>query len=110
LETICEHCEKINHSGFWAHEQNILEIYEESKYGQNNIIRITRDLRNQGRPDEEIKEYLGLKRRVPWKEDRDYLTNLFGFVSSRRFERRPKPLLSEEEQRERLDERPAGES
>ncbi|TMI23042.1 DUF1129 domain-containing protein [Candidatus Bathyarchaeota archaeon] len=104
-ETICHDCEKINHSGFWAQVQGILEVYQESKYNQNEIIRFTRELRQKGKPDEEIKAFLGLKNPVAWEEDPDYLSKLFGFISSRPFRRMPKPLLSEEEQKDRLGDR-----
>src|SRR5213594_54593 len=102
-ETICRDCHKILHSGFWAQEQDFLEIYQESNYSQNEIIRHTRDLRARGKTDEEIKEFLGLKSPMPWEEDLDYLGKLFGFISSRAFKRMQKPLLSEEEQKERLE-------
>ncbi len=106
LEIICRDCHKILHSGFWALVQGILEIYQESKYSQNDIIRMTRELRSEGKTDDEIREFLGLKGRVSWKEDLDYLSRLFGFINSRPFKKMPKPLLSEEEQKERLEDRP----
>ena len=56
-----------------------------------------------GRSDEEIREFLELKGRVPWKEDLDHLGGLFGFVSSRPFMRMSIPFLSEEEQIEHLE-------
>ncbi len=105
LETICHECEMINHSGFWAQVQDIVEVYRESKYSQNDIIRLTRELRAQGKTDEAIRDYLGVRERVPWEEDLDYLSKLFGFISSRPFRKIPKPLLSEEEQQERLEDR-----
>jgi len=46
-----------------------------------------------------------LKNPVAWEEDPDYLSKLFGFISSRPFRRMPKPLLSEEEQKDRLGDR-----
>ena len=105
LETICHECEKINHSGFWAQVQGTLEVYQESKYNQNDIIRFTRELRQKGSTDEEIKVFLGLKNRVTWEEDLGYLSTLFGFISSRPFRSMSKPLLSEEEQKDRLGDR-----
>jgi len=38
-------------------------------------------------------------------EDLDYLSSLFGFINSNPFKKMPKPLLSEEEQKERLKDR-----
>ena len=103
LEVVCRDCHKILHSGFWALKQGILEIYAESNYNQNDIVRMTRKLRANGKKDEEIRDLLGLKRQVEWEEDLDYLSKLFGFISSRPFKQMPKLFLSEEEQRRRLE-------
>ncbi len=59
LESVCRDCEKFNHAGFWSRVQGILELYQESKYSQNDIIIRTRELRSQGKTDQEIKELLG---------------------------------------------------
>ena len=104
LETVCRDCHRILHSGFWALEQNKLEVYQESKYGQNDIIILTRKLRAQGKKDEEIRDFLGLKGPVQWMEELDYLSTRFGFINSNPFKRMPKLLLSEEEQKRRLEE------
>ena len=39
-------------------------MYEESKYSQNDIVRITGEMREQGKSDEEIIAFLGLKKKV----------------------------------------------
>src|SRR2546427_11424289 len=85
LETVCRDCHRVLHSGFWALKQDKLEVYQESKYDQKDIITTTRELRAKGKTDEEIRQFLGLKGRVPWVEDRDYLSGLFGFINSNPF-------------------------
>lgn len=105
LETACRDCHRILHSGMWALAQDKLEVYQESNYSQKDIIILTRELRARGKKDEEIRDFLGLKGRVPWEADLDYLSKLFGFINSNPFKKMPKPLISEEEQRERLEDR-----
>jgi hypothetical protein len=92
----------ITHIGLWCAVLGVVNLYEESKYSQNDIIRITRDMREKGKRDDEIISFLGLKKEMPWRKDLRYLSGLYGFVSSRQPRKRTKPLLSEEEQRRRL--------
>jgi hypothetical protein len=100
LETICGDCHKVTHSGLWAAVFRILDVYEKSGYTQNEIVRITRQMRQQNKSDEEIVEFLELEDRVSWKQDLKYLSERFGFISSRSPKPQPsdKPLLSEREQ------------
>jgi len=84
LETICPMCNLIHHAGQGCVVQGIVDLYEESNYSQNEIIIITRKMRAYGKKDEEIIMALGLKKKAPFKMDRSYLKNLFGFVTSRR--------------------------
>jgi len=84
LEVICSACHKITHSGLWAEIFQILDVYEESKYNQNDIVRITGEMRDKGKSDEEIIEFLGLKKKVLWKQDLEYLITKFGFITSRK--------------------------
>jgi len=58
-------------------------LYRESNYNQNDIIRITRKTRDQGKTDDEIIAFLDLKKKAPFRMDKRYLANLFGFVTSR---------------------------
>jgi len=83
LTTICQMCNLIKHSGQGCKVKGIVDLYKESKYGQNDIIRITREMRDQGKSDEEIIKFLGLKYKVPFKMNKKYLKKLFGFVTSR---------------------------
>lgn len=82
LETICPMCNLIHHVGQGCVVQGIVDLYKESKYSQNEIVQITRKLRAEGKSDEEIIKFLGLKKRVPFKMDKEYLKNLFGFITS----------------------------
>ncbi len=87
LEVICAACHKITHSGLWAVIFGTLDVYEESKYSQNDIVRITGEMRDQGKPDEEIIEFLGLKKKIMWQQDYEYLKTKFGFITSRKMNR-----------------------
>lgn len=86
LEVICPMCNLINHSGQGCVIQGIVDLYEQSKYSQNEIITITRKKRAKGVNDKEIIEYLGLKSKTQFKMDRNYLKRLFGFITSRKTE------------------------
>jgi hypothetical protein len=92
LETICPMCNLIHHSGIGCVVWGVVDLYKKSNYSQNEIIQITRRMRLEGKPDEEIIEYLGLKEKVPFKEDNVYLKSLFGFVTSRKT-KMPMPAL-----------------
>lgn len=84
LETICQMCNLIHHAGQGCEVQNVVELYEKSKYSQNEIIQITRKMRSEGRTDREIIIFLGLQNNVPFKMDKSYLKKLFGFVASKK--------------------------
>ena len=86
LETICPMCNLIHHAGQGCVVQAIVGLYEKSNYSQNEIIQITRRMRIEEKSDNEIINHLGLKSRVPFKMDKDYLKKLFGFVTSRKTE------------------------
>jgi hypothetical protein len=106
LETICSACHKITHSGLWCEIFKIMDVYIESKYSQREIVTITGKMRNEGKTDEEIISFLGLKGKVPWKQDFAYLSTKYGFITSR------KPIksysdftITEEEQKRALENR-----
>lgn len=84
LEVICSACHKITHSGLAATGFCVLDVYEKSNFTQNEIIQITGKMREQGKSDDEIISFLGLKNKVPWVQDLNYLSTEFGFISSRR--------------------------
>ena len=106
LEVICSSCHKITHSGLWAAVFQVLDVYEESKYTQNDIVRITGEMRDQGKPDEEIIKFLGLKKKVVWQQDIEYLAPKFGFITSRKLKKEGSGVtLTEEQQRESLKNR-----
>lgn len=105
LEVVCSMCHMITHAGLWCAVFDVVDLYAESKYSQNDIVRITREMREKGKRDDEIISFLGLKSPMHWRQDLTYLSRLYGFVSSRRPRSRTKPLLTEEEQRRRLSAR-----
>jgi len=84
LETICNHCHMIQHSGLWATIYSTMDIYEKATVSQVEVIQITREMRNQGKTDEEIIKLIGLEDKTLWKQDHDYLKNKIGFVTSRK--------------------------
>ena len=83
LEVTCAACHKIIHSGLWAIGYKTVDVYEESKFNQNQIVRFTGVMREEGKSDDKIIEFLGLKKKVPWKKDLNYLSYKFGFITSR---------------------------
>src|SRR3989344_2565771 len=86
LQVICQMCNLIKHSGQGCEIKGIVDIYRESKYNQNAIIKITRKMRDEGAKDFEIIRVIGLKNKVPFKINLYYLRKLFGFISSRQIE------------------------
>ena len=84
LEIICPMCNLILHVGQGAVIQGIVDLYKESKFSQEDIMRITRQLRALGKSDEEIIQKLGLKGKSPFKQDLNYLKDLYGFITSRK--------------------------
>jgi len=86
LQVICQMCNLIKHAGQGCAVQGIVDLYEESKHTQTEVISLTRKLRDEGKSDSEIIKQLGLKRKVEFKMDRDYLKKLIGFVTSRQTE------------------------
>ncbi|MFQ5950570.1 MAG: hypothetical protein ACE5KH_00625, partial [Candidatus Geothermarchaeales archaeon] len=83
LQIVCQMCNLIKHSGQGCVIQGVVDLYTEAKYSQNDIIRITREMRDRGHSDEEIIEFLGLKGKTRFRMDRDYLKPLYGFVTDR---------------------------
>jgi hypothetical protein len=106
LEVICSSCHMITHSGLWCAVFKTIDVYEKSKYHQNEIIRITGKMRDEGKTDEEIIEVLGLKNKIPWKQDLDYLSTKYGFITSRKADKTgSRVFLTEDEQKKSLQNR-----
>lgn len=105
LEVVCGWCHMITHAGLWCAVFKTVDLYAESKYNQNEIIQITRKMRNEGKSDKEIVAFLGLKNIVPWKQDLDYISNLFGFISSRKAFPARHVTITEEEQKSAIENR-----
>ena len=106
LEVICSSCHKITHSGLWAEVFKVLDVYENSNFNQNEIIQITGKMRDAGKSDDEIIQFLGLKNKISWKQDLSYLSTKFGFITSRNMNKSRKPvILTENEQQEQIKNR-----
>lgn len=86
LETICPMCNLLHHSGQGCIVQGVVSLFRKSNFSQNEIIQITRKMRSEGKTDGEIIKFLGLQEKVEFKMDRDYLRNLFGFITSQKAE------------------------
>jgi len=106
LEVICSSCHKITHSGLWCQIFKVVDVYEQSKYNQNEIIQITGKMRDEGNLDEEIVEFLGLKNKVRWMQDLEYLSTKYGFITSRSMNKKSSGVtLTEEEQQHAMENR-----
>ena len=77
-------CNLIHHSGQGCVVQGVVDLFRKSNYSQSEIIQITRKMRAKGKTDQEIINFLGLKEKVPFKMERQYLKKLYGFVTSRK--------------------------
>ena len=84
FQIVCQMCNLVKHSGQGCVVQGVVDLYREAKYSQSDIIRITREMRDRGSTDAEIIDFLGLKNKVSFKMDREYLKKLLGFVTSRK--------------------------
>ena len=83
LIPICQMCNLIMHSGQGCVVQSVVDLYRISKHNQNDIIKITREMRDEQKSDEDIIKFLGLEGKMPFKMDKPYLKKLYGFVTSR---------------------------
>ena len=55
LMVVCQMCNLVEHAGMGCIIQGIVDLYKKSKYGQNEIVAKTRELRSKGKSDWEIK-------------------------------------------------------
>lgn len=84
LEAICPMCNLIHHAGQGCVVQAIVDLYKRSDYSQVEAIQTTRDMRSKGKPDHEIIRKLGLRYKTPFKMNKRYLKELYGFITSRK--------------------------
>ncbi|MFH0737482.1 MAG: hypothetical protein V1827_02200 [Candidatus Micrarchaeota archaeon] len=82
LTTVCPMCNLILNTRVGCQIEGIVELYEASDYNQNKIVQMTRKLRIEGKNDDEIRKRLGLKTKVPFRLNKEYLSALFAFVTS----------------------------
>jgi hypothetical protein len=84
LETVCPLCHRVLHAGLFAAVYGSLLIFERAACDQNEIMRRTWQAREQEKlPDRLLMERLGLAQPRPFRMDRDYLANLYGYVIER---------------------------
>lgn len=105
LEVVCPDCHKVMHAGLWVVVKGTMRLYRVSKCSQTEIIRRTREMRAEGKTDNEIISSLGLEQRMPWKQDLEYLRPLFAFILSGPARETHKPHLTEAEQRRAIKNR-----
>jgi len=84
FQIVCQMCNLIKHSGQGIVLRKVVDLYKKSNFSQNEIMKITREMRENGKSDEEIIAFLDLHERAEFKMDREYLKKLFGFVTFRR--------------------------
>src|SRR4030095_10200180 len=82
LATACPMCTLVLNTHLGCQLQAIVELYEISRYNQKQIMQITRRMRVAGKTDADIKRFLGLSTKVPFKMNKEYLKGLFAFVTS----------------------------
>ncbi|MFN7990856.1 MAG: HNH endonuclease [Candidatus Micrarchaeia archaeon] len=82
LTTACPMCNLVLNTPLGCQIEAIVELYEASNFSQNKIVQITRKMRTEGKTDAEIIRYLGLKAKVPFKMNKEYLKGLYAFVTS----------------------------
>jgi uncharacterized protein len=84
LTLVCPMCNLIVHSGMGVAVRGVVDLYRISKYSQADVIRRTRELRARGRKDHDILRALGLREKVHFEQNREYLRSLTAFVTSRK--------------------------
>jgi len=84
LQIVCQMCNLIKHSGQGCEIIGVVDLYGEARYNQNVIMKITRKMRDEGSPDNEIIRVLQLQNKRKFKMNDYYLKKLFGFVTSRK--------------------------
>src|SRR3989338_629360 len=67
LQVICQMCNLIKHAGQGCAVQGIVDLYEEANHTQNEVISLTRKLRDKGKSDSEIKMNSVLKEKLNLK-------------------------------------------
>ena len=76
-------CNLIKHSGQGCVIVGIVDLYKKSRFSQNEIMRLTHEMRGRGASDARIIRHLGLEEKARFRQDRGYLKGLYGFVTSK---------------------------
>ena len=95
----------ITHAGLWCVVLKSVDIYEKSKYNQNEINQITRKMREEEKTDDEIIKFLGLENKTNFEQDLKYLAEQFGFITSRKKAKSQPFTITEKDQKESLQNR-----
>ena len=82
LITACPMCNLILNAPLGCQQEGIVELYQLSNFNQNRMVQITRKMRSEGKGDNEIRRFLGLRIKVPFKMKKEYLKGLFAFVTA----------------------------
>ncbi|HIH29872.1 MAG: hypothetical protein UX17_C0037G0008 [Parcubacteria group bacterium GW2011_GWC2_45_7] len=83
LQVVCQMCNLIKHSGQGCVIVGIVDLYKKSRFSQNEIMRLTHEMRGRGASDARIIRHLGLEEKARFRQDRGYLKGLYGFVTSK---------------------------
>lgn len=83
LQIVCQMCNLIKHAGQGFAIVGIVDLYKKSRFSQNEIMLLTHEMRGRGASDAKIIRHIGLEEKAMFRQDRDYLKGLYGFVTSR---------------------------
>ncbi len=84
LATTCSMCTLIVNVRRGYQIEGVVELYSRSSVDQKTIVQKTRQLRSEGMEDNTIIRTLGLRDKALFKLNRNYLKNLYAFVTSSR--------------------------
>lgn len=86
LQTLCFWCHMVKHAGLWCVIYHVMDLYENpGTLRQVEVIRRIRVLREQGMTDDQILLELGLSKKVPFKQDHQYLRGKIAFITTRTY-------------------------
>jgi hypothetical protein len=68
LQVVCQMCNLIKHAGRGCVIVGVVDLYRKSKYAQNEIMRLTHEMRDAGASDARIIRHLGLEWKAGWFE------------------------------------------
>lgn len=84
LQVICQMCNLVKHAGMGCVITGVVDLYRKSNCDQNQIMQLTRKMREAGASDDRIIRVLGLEEKARFRMNESYLQDLYAFVTSRR--------------------------